>query len=207
MRFIERLCAAFFALCAIIECYWLLLQGIRAAGWVEPDAAGWAAWVQAVGTIAAIIGAFLIVRNQNNATRRLESKSKKSDEKRRFEIVNAVIAKPHAICTELKKGWGTDDADTVYGFNEHHLIDCKDSVQALPLFDVPDVELVIYLTMLPRALQELCDTFVQARSESKFPALVEHPAANDIPKKLDAVLELTKSARARCESQINDRSS
>lgn len=62
MNFIVFVCWAFLGLCFIVEAKSILLMGITALGWETPD---WAGWVQAIGSIAAILGSFLVGAKQS----------------------------------------------------------------------------------------------------------------------------------------------
>jgi len=66
IRVIEYLCWTFFALCITTIGRWVLLKVVCLAGWGTPD---WAAWVQAVGSIAAIFGAYHIGDRQSKRTK------------------------------------------------------------------------------------------------------------------------------------------
>ncbi|MYM88289.1 hypothetical protein GTP91_14005 [Rugamonas sp. FT82W] len=57
LRCIRWACWSFFALCAVAIGRWGILRFVCWADWGTPD---WAAWVQAIGSIAAICGAIWI---------------------------------------------------------------------------------------------------------------------------------------------------
>ncbi|WP_041741473.1 hypothetical protein [Collimonas fungivorans] len=93
MKLIERFCWVFFAACALVECHWVLHYGIKAAGWKEPDANGWASWVQAVGSIFAIAGACGIAIYQRFDERRV-----RAEEQTRSDMIAARIC--HKVATD-----------------------------------------------------------------------------------------------------------
>jgi hypothetical protein len=54
MKVIEWVCILFFAVCGVIEVYWLCAYLVQFAGTTMPDRVEWPAWVQAIGSIGAI---------------------------------------------------------------------------------------------------------------------------------------------------------
>ncbi|ANQ84962.1 hypothetical protein dqs_1924 [Azoarcus olearius] len=64
-----------------------------------------ASWVQAWGTIAAIIGAFLVARYQFNSTRRHEEAARRLDDLTRLEAVRAIATQIEGYCEVLSSVW------------------------------------------------------------------------------------------------------
>jgi hypothetical protein len=67
IRLIEWLCWGFFAMCAMGIGRWAILKAVCYLGWDRPD---WAAWVQAVGSVAAIVGAVWLAGDQHRRQKR-----------------------------------------------------------------------------------------------------------------------------------------
>ncbi|AKU21196.1 hypothetical protein ACZ75_06600 [Massilia sp. NR 4-1] len=79
MKAVEALCWVFFGACVLGISRWLILYALGALGWGTPD---WAAWVQAVGSIAAIVGAFLISHQQHMKAQAAEKARQKAEQKK-----------------------------------------------------------------------------------------------------------------------------
>lgn len=76
MKYVERIVIATFSLIAIFCFVEFVDVFFDRHSWVRLDASAWAAWVQAVGSIAAIIGAFAIAKKQAAESDRLRAKER-----------------------------------------------------------------------------------------------------------------------------------
>jgi hypothetical protein len=115
----------------------------------------WPAWVQAVGSIAAIVGAFLVASQQHVAERSLEQEKARDEEIRRFQAVQALGANTGGFLAG-----GVAAADNLYfAYTPPGVLvaldDSAKAFQSLPIFDLPHEALVIYCTSLPLVLKRI----------------------------------------------------
>src|SRR5712664_2972741 len=115
------------------DCMEWMLQAIS---WMNtnPNLSGWA---QAIGAILAIFAAFLVAALQHASGRALQEENRRLDEIRRFKIVKAVLAKALVVCTEIRQAWHSRDMGALEPLNSQYILDCKASLEALPVFEVP----------------------------------------------------------------------
>jgi hypothetical protein len=161
-----------------------------------------ASWLQAIGGILAIVAAFAVAARQHKADRSLEMEIRNIDESRRLEAVKAILARANAVAHIVGEAWKRSAMDTIGSNVDIYVLDCKASVEALPLFDIPNADLIVYMVNLPRALQELNEVLGQARVEDDSQEQVQFPAADRLGLKINAVLEMTARAGDICDHQI-----
>jgi hypothetical protein len=161
-----------------------------------------ASWLQAIGGILAIVAAFAVATGQHKADRALEMDIRNIDESRRFEAVKAILARANAVAKIVGEAWQRSAMDSIDSNFDNYVLDCKASVEALPIFDIPNADLIVYVVNLPRALQELNQVLAQARIESDSQEQIEFPAADDLGPKINAVLGMTARGGEICDKQI-----
>ncbi|KFC61967.1 hypothetical protein [Massilia sp. LC238] len=137
MQKFRNIAEGFFILLALaIFCCFL------AYAWPE-QRFGLAAWVQAVGSIAAIGGVFMVANNQHQHERRLEVERRNSDERRKLAIIKVIMAN---IRTEAIKVRTTRDhcgATSIPSDFTEGLGKAKELLVALPAFEFPHEYLVL----------------------------------------------------------------
>jgi hypothetical protein len=72
MKFWERFGIAIMSLWGLFALHQGVNALMKAHNWVGLDASAWASWVQAVGSIAAILGAYHLAQNQHRHDREIE---------------------------------------------------------------------------------------------------------------------------------------
>jgi uncharacterized membrane protein len=115
----------------------------------------WAAWVQAVGSIAAIVGAIWISKNQHIKDRELEVEKQRKADLQILEAIAALIARASATCELLLEAWNVDQAARL-GLGDQ-IADAKQAIDRLPYFEIPNARLVTHIALLPRSLGMLED--------------------------------------------------
>jgi len=103
MRNIELLCWAFFGVCFAADFHLLVTALVQEHNWIRMDASAWAAWVQAIGSIAAIIAAIWLMRHQTDAAAKLVAKTELLAQLRTVRTLGVAIEQ---ICMELENAVG-----------------------------------------------------------------------------------------------------
>jgi len=104
---------------------------------------GLAAWVQAVGSIAAIGGVFMVANNQHQHERRLEVERRNSDERRKLAIIKVIMANIRIEAMKVRNarnhlGAASIPPDFIEGLSK-----AKELLVALPAFEFPHEYLVL----------------------------------------------------------------
>ena len=74
------------------------------------------AWIQAIGSILAIVAAAVIARNQTQGAAKLEERKQAISEKQKFGVVMALMARAHGLANDITKAFEThknEDFDQV----------------------------------------------------------------------------------------------
>jgi hypothetical protein len=171
--------------------------------WKGLHASDWASWIQALGSIGAIIGAFLVVDRQHRRERELEDDRQRLTDIRRLKSLKAVLTQ---ICT-ISSGIHTDivkgNAERLYHLDPQALMDYKAILQALPLFEIPSPQLAMQLTLMPRAIGEVASPMFKARNEANDEVIrYEFLLAFDIEERAKRLYNLAADANNYCVDEL-----
>ncbi|WP_042955580.1 hypothetical protein [Pseudomonas sp. G5(2012)] len=124
--------------------------------WIESHP-GLASWVQAVGSIGAIIGAFAISYSQNRRHERL----KKEDAADRFEAYYSVLKNSVETCMSVARLAEEKVAD--FEFREvwnkylrEMLRTSLEAARAIPAHELSDYKLVVYYSGIVGSIHKFC---------------------------------------------------
>jgi len=162
-----------------------------------------ASWVQAVGAIVAIVGAFLISDRQHRASVQAQRKSAAQSAVDKLAIVKTLLARAIAMVGLLQREFEEGRLYEVTSLELEHLVDCKDALDKLPVLEIPSARVVLYLSSVPRGLGELHSAWTVASAFEKIHAPEMRVEAHEkLSKKLTEVLELTELSGTVCEEEI-----
>jgi hypothetical protein len=130
----------------------LVLGGLALLGLnFELGKSDWAAWVQALGSIAAIVGAWLIGKSQSKAA---FLRALRLRERERYDRVHAIFpiaARAHELITELD----AEPYDLYYKdrYSEASFRVCMKAIEAIPLHELGNFGLVEGYMEMQQALE------------------------------------------------------
>ena len=122
--------------------------------------------IQAIGSIGAIVVAVLVMQYQTKRAREERIEQRNFDDARKVNIIRSIFAAIEEVSKgQAEKFQKTEEVllqktkieDVVADFGIAYFIDMKDAIGEIPLWEVPDHDLVIDFTI---ALRELND-FIQ----------------------------------------------
>lgn len=147
MRVIEWLCIAFFVLCGAVELFWVMQHAADLAGWQAPTREEWPAWVQAIGSIAAIAGAFFIGDWQAKATHQNDLKVRQAELNRKNGSILAIADAAHYQAAHVAKNYGGEETIPprlvlFLIYNEKIIDDIVAALGAVPIHDLGSYEAV-----------------------------------------------------------------
>lgn len=160
MKYIEWLCWSIVSVFAVTDCYWILLDLFEIWGWQEPDAGDWAAWVQAIGSIAAIGAAIFVMRKQNQHALDIVAETDRRAARRRAEAVQAIV---DAAALQIL-GWtsvlesGRDPQGVVASITKDPaFLEAEKAISAIPLHDLGAYKLVVGIQHIAECFRDLRD--------------------------------------------------
>jgi hypothetical protein len=116
---------------------------------------GLAAWVQAIGSIGAIIGAITIASRQNQHARKVASDDRRHDEHNRLVSVLAIAVQASEVCFGVKARWDSGIRHFDSNGDVDMLAGCHASLQSIPLLEVPGGQVTLWLAVVPSAVKRL----------------------------------------------------
>jgi hypothetical protein len=162
-----------------------------------------ASWVQAVGAIVAIAGAFLISDRQHRAAVRAQQESAAQNAVERLSIVKTLLARTIAMVNLLQREYEEGRLYEVTAAELENLADCKEALDKLPVLEIPSARVVLYLSSVPRGLSELHLAWTAASAFTRIHAPeLKVQAYEKLTAKLPEVLELIRLAGAACEEEM-----
>lgn len=170
MKFIERCCWGFFTICVLIEAHWTLLHGFRIVGWTEPDAAGWAAWVQAIGSITAIGVAIWIGDYQSKRAKEQAIHMDGLAVKRRHAALCSILDEAHVQCLRVAPEFSEDHLFGTYSFihyNERSFNDAISTLEEIPLHELDSYNVVAGISGLRDRMISIKQIVAYAKSTER----------------------------------------
>lgn len=126
--------------------------GIR---WQDVDATILAYWVQAIGSIAAIFGAFAIGNSQNKHNRQTAADLAHEAIRRKWSSIKAVVDDLHQQILDIEAPFSDTKADFgniafVFCYNERYFELSMSRVNAIPIFELESDQLVTAIVSFQR---------------------------------------------------------
>lgn len=167
------------------------------------------AWVQAVGSFAAIGIAIWIARAQHSNDKRMDADRRVRSEILRLEAVKAIIIKTHTVANKVLEDFNASNVSELCEFSPHFLRDCKANLESLPLFEIPDVDVVVYVTSIPTAIENFLHRVSEARNGVSKGDIeeIEYWYATEADSYLVELIGILVKADAACFDQIELRKS
>lgn len=125
-----------------------------------------ASWVQAWGSVAAVLIAVWISNRQARHATDLELGRLRVAKIERLKIVLTVLAHAQAVLRLLKRSLDERGAAATADSDMDFLRDNVERLKALPPFEIPDAGLVARVTLLPRTFAMLHEALAPGRDEA-----------------------------------------
>lgn len=163
----------------------------------ELGKADWAAWVQAVGSIVAIIVAFAVAnRQQREAANKL-----KADDRQRISIVRELHADLRMFCLRIKDAFDTDSMDAIEEYPWHRLMHRAHAITQIPILSVPTAEIAVSIIGIQADIDKVSNA-LRALWSQREEQLVEHPAGPDVTTSLEILLSRLDTTILRCDREL-----
>lgn len=163
------------------------------------------AWIQALGSVAAIFAAAHIGRRQAFAATELEHQKQAVVETQKLKIVMALMVRAHGLSNDICKAFDTkafEDFDLV---SPDLMLDTHQALLALPVFEIPDGLLALDVLTIGRTLGVMRENWLKLREScTSDPSSLEQGIAN-----LDVLAreigEISLAALRECKKEIAKR--
>ena len=152
------------------------------------------AWIQAIGSILAIVAAAWIAKKQNEHARDLEEDKRAKEEKQKLEVIMALMARSHRLALDVCKAFESQKQEDIDQISPPLMADTHHALMALPVFEIPDWRLSLDVLMISRALASLREQFL---------ALQDSASSEDFDKNLRALNELATEIKQISEDSVS----
>ena len=123
------------------------------------------AWIQAIGSVAAIIAATVIARRQSISTAELAEKKQAAADVQKLKIVMALMARAYGLSKDICHAFETSKFEDFDQVSPELLLDTHQALKALPVFDIPDGLLALDVLTIGRALGDLREHWLKLRED------------------------------------------
>jgi hypothetical protein len=167
-----------------------------------------AAWVQAVGSIAAILGAYHLAERSHDHARTLEISRLTDSECHRIRVISAMVSPARAHAAMMSHFIAQSRRDDVLGVPQRFVAELRRPLMNLPSLEVPEYMLVLSLGEIVATLQNMEDCMQRMDDEKLEDAQLKYEflLANDFEGICDQLLQCTGQAIHRCSKALVMRS-
>lgn len=124
------------------------------------------AWIQAFGSIAAIIYSGMVSANQIKHEKSVERARKNEENIARLDIVRALVIRSLGLVSEVKIALETGTPKSMMQVSPSTMRDTQKAMEQLPLFDIPNGMLALDVITIGPNLGILADCWEQCANEA-----------------------------------------
>ncbi|HEX8610173.1 MAG TPA: hypothetical protein VF800_02710 [Telluria sp.] len=169
------------------------------------NAGEWASWVQAIGSMAAIGGAFAIANGQHVNERNAENARRAADERQRFKIVLAILTKTETTISNLAAARANNVFQMPPENFETLLNDCEKLLGSVAPVDMPHEDLVLICHGLQQEIPTISLGYGLWRQQIEAPRQNIDTRSAATNTAVDDALKLAKDGSDLCIAQIASR--
>ncbi|KRA42927.1 hypothetical protein [Pseudoxanthomonas sp. Root630] len=161
------------------------------------------AWIQAIGSILAIIAAAWIAKQQNMHSRKLEEYKQAKADKQKLEVIMALMARSHRLAIDVCKAYESNEQEDIDQISPPLMADTHHALMALPVFDIPEWQLSLDVLMISRALASLREQFLalqDSASEEEFRSNLK-----DLNELASEIKKISEDAVSIAKNKIKER--
>lgn len=195
MKFVERAVIALLCVGMLFALHQVIGRVVTAHHWKGLDPSDWAAWVQAVGSIAAIWGAYSFTAKQHKDSIQRDDRNRNAERSRRAETIQFVMCNAEIHSVRLRNFVETNMAHEAVHFDRAMLRDCADVMEGIPVLDYPDASLAVHCRTYIRhfrAVEEYYERRAQV-TDVDFDE-IEQMLASSLDTEIDHMVVAAKSA-------------
>lgn len=117
-----------------------------------------------------------------------------------------MLAQICILGTALNNVIKTNDAEKLDHIDPQLLADYKTVLRSLPLFEIPSARMVLFMSIIPRAIDEVTTCLFAAREQENDSVFrYEWLLANDIEERVEKLCNVAAIANSECFDEIKSR--
>lgn len=176
--------------------------------WIESHP-GLATWLQAIFSVVAIYFAGKFARQQILQAKAQVGQSRRHIEAQRINVVHVLIRPILLVAKHIQPRFQQHPTEAILETGLAHFNDYKGALQSLPLFDIPDARLIVYVTTVIRAIEEFVDKcnetkpLIQAETRAGLNDVLRGDKVRELERRavvlLGNLISQAEKATERCE--------
>lgn len=145
------------------------------------------AWIQAFGSIAAIVYSGMVAANQIKHEKNIENARRAEEDVAKLNIVRALLIRSLGLVSEVRKALEDGGADNMMQVSPATMRDTQKAFEQLPLFEIPDGMLALDVITIGPNLGILANSWDQCAEEA-------HSSENGEPS-IESVMNLDEGSK------------
>ena len=141
----KRIAVSIFVFCVVLAGF------ISVSVHVQLNAEQWAAWIQAIGSIGAILASVSLVQYQRRTDAQLATEKERLTSQRKLNAMRALFIEVAQRCQATATKVHKDHVS--WELEQAHLQEAREMLTRLPVFDIPDAGLVMRIATISTQLQ------------------------------------------------------
>lgn len=163
------------------------------------------AWIQAIGSVAAIVAAAIIARRQAQSAIDLEAHKLAASETQKFLIIKALMVRAYGLSNDICRAFETklhEDFDQV---SPELMLDTHQALITLPVFEIPNGFLALDVLTVGRAIGTIHEHWLTLCKEASNEAQTLTDHIGLLVSLAEEVREISMAAVTECKKEIEKR--
>lgn len=117
----------------------------------------WAAWVQAIGSIAAIVGAIIVGNRSSRQMRQLERDQRQVELNRQLDIIDTLLFHIEQLANEWLQAHSRRELDQITSIEPDKFDALSTYIKSIPPLEIPAKDMAVDLIALPLVMKTMSD--------------------------------------------------
>lgn len=163
------------------------------------------AWIQAIGSIAAILAASAIATRQANQARDVENEQRIRNEIQKLEIIKALMIRSITMSREVVQALESRKQEDFEVVTPSMMRDAHQTLLLLPIFEIPNALLSLDVLTVGRALESLSETWEAYCNEVSEMQSLDTPMSGPLQGLAGELLQISEAAYNDCLKELRER--
>lgn len=163
------------------------------------------AWIQAFGSVAAIIGASLIATRQMRHAQHVQEEQRTYAEMQKFQVIKALMARAHGLSNDVIKAFETSKHEDFDQISPTLMADTHQTIMSLPVFEIPNGLLSLDVLTIGRGIDVLRQQWEALIDTIRQTGSVEEAKVAPLLTLADELREISLAAINTCNDELKQR--
>jgi hypothetical protein len=163
------------------------------------------AWIQAIGSIAAILAASAIATNQANQARDIENEQRIRNEIQKLEVIKALMIRSMTMSREVTQAFESRKSEDFAVITPSMMRDAHQTLLLLPIFEIPNALLSLDVLTVGRALECLSETWEAYAAQVEEMDTLDTPMVGPLQELAGELSQISEAAFNDCLKELRER--